>query len=322
MGRDLYLCSPAAKAIFDFADFILGFSLSRLCFEGPDEELKKTVNAQPAILTVSIACLAAASETGRLQTAEYMAGHSLGEYSALMAAGALDFSTALNLTRERGRMMYEASLHHPGGMAAIISISKEMLDEICHETGAFIANLNCPGQIVISGTLDAINETIRYAKIQGAKLAIPLAVSGAFHSPLMQSAAIGLKQVIQKYPLVDTPIASNMLWNNSVLATNHLIGKKVEFDLTPICTPSVSVVGNVYAQPLHTPDDVRNELIEQVCQCVQWERTMQYLLLSGVDTFVEIGPGEVLTGFLGRIDRGVKSLSIGKMDDIESLTFA
>ena len=284
MGLDLYEQSSAAKAVFDEADRTLGFSLSKLCFEGPDEELKKTVNAQPALLTMSIACLAAAKE--RLPAADYMAGHSLGEYSALTAANSMTFADALRLSRERGRLMYEAGLQQPGTMSAIIGMQADALLEVCELTGAYVANYNCPGQIVISGKPDKIRAAGKMARQKGAKLAIPLAVSGAFHSPLMKPAAEQLAPQIRA---------------------------------SAISAPSVPVIGNVFGRELQTEEDVRTELADQICNCVQWEATIRYLLAQGVTTFVEIGPGEVLTGLLKRIAPDARHMNVGKMEDIEAL---
>lgn len=284
MGKDLYEKSPAAKAVFDRADRVLGFSLSRLCFEGPEDELKKTENTQPALLTMGIACYAAAKEL--LPKPSYMAGHSLGEYTALTVAGALDFATAVNLTRERGRLMFEAGLKAPGTMAAVIAMDEDDLQQLCEETGVYIANLNCPGQIAISGEKEKIKEASRLAKQRGAKLVIPLQVSGAFHSPLMKSAADRLA---------------------------------LQITSASVLSPTIPVISNTEALPLTTADNVRNELTKQVCSCVRWEDSIRYMLSQGVDTFIEIGPGNVLTGLLKRIAPEAKHLNIGKIEDIEGL---
>lgn len=288
MGEDLYNTYLSARAVFEEADKILGFSLSKLCFEGPEEELTLTKNAQPALLVMSIATLAAAREAipGVLPEPVYVAGHSLGEYTALAVAGALDFSTAVVLARERGRLMYEAGLEKPGAMAAIIGISREIATIICEETGAFIANLNSPGQVVISGATEHVNIASALAKERGAKYAIPLHVSGAFHSPLMESAAVGLESYITKSKFSD---------------------------------PDIPVIGNIAAQTINTAAAVRNELLEQVCNCVQWEATVRYLLSQGVDTFIEIGPGDVLAGMIPRISNDATTINIGDCGAIEAL---
>lgn len=324
MGLDLYLKYPTAKAVFDEADRVLGFSLSQLCFEGPDGELKKTVNAQPSLLTMSIACLEAAREI--LPEPSFMAGHSLGEYSALTAAGALDFSTALSLALERGRLMYEAGLVNPGGMAAVIGMNPSLLGRICEETGAYIANLNCPGQIVISGATDCVKEAIKLARERGAKIAIPLQVSGAFHSPLMRSASDGLKDRIQSLPLMSHAMqAAEVLRSSLPKVTVNIEYDKPDYaeiiqgtiESTFIRPPFIPVIGNTQVQLLRTAADVRTELTEQVCSCVRWEDTIRYMLAEGVDLFVEIGPGQVLTGLLKRIAPDAKHINIGKVEDIE-----
>lgn len=284
MGLDLYQQSPAARDIFDEADEVLGFPLSKLCFEGPEEELTKTVNAQPALLTMSVACLAAAKE--KLPKADFAAGHSLGEYSALTAAGAMPFANALKLSRERGRLMFEAGQQVAGAMSAVIGMAAEPLQAVCEENGVYIANYNCPGQIVISGEPDKVRAAGKAARKNGAKLAIPLAVSGAFHCPLMRPAAEQLAPQI---------------------------------DAAPVSAPQILVIGNVQAQPLTTAEEIKQELKDQICSCVQWEGIVRYLLDQGVDTFIEIGPGEVLTGLLKRIAPEAKHINIGKLSDPEAL---
>ncbi len=194
MGKDLYQNSPEAKAVFNQADAALGYSISKLCFEGPEEELQQTINAQPALLTVSFACLRCAAE--KLPSPAFLAGHSLGEYTALAAANVLDFDAAVYLARERGRLMYEAGLAKPGGMAAIIGLDETPLAEICQETNTRIANFNCHGQLVISGANENLAKAMNLAKAKGASRVIPLPVSGAFHSSLMQPAANALSQII------------------------------------------------------------------------------------------------------------------------------
>ncbi len=288
MGNDLYEKYPSARAVYDKADEVLGFPLSKLCFEGPEEELIQTVNAQPALLTMSMACLTALREAapGTVPAPAYMAGHSLGEYSALTAACALEFTQALLLARERGRRMYEAGQAQPGAMAAVIAMSREALTQVCRETGTYIANLNCPGQIVISGTPEAIRAASKLAKERGAKMAIKLQVSGAFHCPMMQPASNGLRPSLLSAPLQ---------------------------------APIVPVIGNTAAQPLDTAEAVRKELLDQVCHCVQWEDTIRYLLSQGVDTFVEIGPGQVLSGLIKRIEPGAAVMNIGSCHEIPTV---
>jgi len=288
MGSDLYESSQAARAIFDLADATLGVALMRLCFEGPDDALTATENAQPALLTVSMALLASlgerwgegmrgrsGEETGALKplhpfTPSHTAGHSLGEYSALVAAGALDFPTALRLVRRRGELMAAA---RDGGMAAIIGLDEQELEQICRDVSTagapvVIANYNSPGQLVISGASSAVDQAGALAKEQGAKRVLPLKVSAGFHSPLMRDAAEGLAVALVEAAIVDAR------------------------------TP---VVSNVTAEPLVTADTIRRELIAQVTSPVRWIASVRHMTAAGVDTFVEVGPGTVLTGLIKRI---------------------
>jgi len=287
MGRDLYEGFASAKAVFDRADEVLGFPLSRLCFEGPEDELRQTINAQPAILTVSYACLEAVREVSdNLPLPAFVAGHSLGEYTALAAAGVLDFATAVYLARERGRLMYEAGLSRPGGMAAIIGFDEDLLTEVCHQTDTRIANINCPGQLVISGAKENLAQAMELARAKGAHRVIPLQVSGAFHTPLMQPAVDGM-----------TEILGNISFSDSV----------------------IPVIGNTTAQPLATAESVKAELLGQLCNCVQWQRSVEYMVNEGAGTFIEIGPGKVLTGLIRRINRDVKTVNIGDAESIQRI---
>jgi len=287
MGRDLYQDFGAAKTVFDQADEALGFALSRLCFDGPEDELRQTINAQPAIVTTSFACLEASREMVELPPASFVAGHSLGEYTALVAAGVLDFATAVYLARERGRLMHEAGQLTPGGMAAIIGLDEAPLSELCAETGARIANINCPGQIVISGAEENLNQAVELAKSRGAHRAIPLQVSGAFHTPLMQPAVDGMAQAIAELEFND---------------------------------PTTPIIGNTTARPLTTARSVKEELLNQLCNCVQWQRSVEYMVGDGVSAFIEIGPGKVLAGLIKRIDRNVKILNIGDAESVRNFT--
>jgi [acyl-carrier-protein] S-malonyltransferase len=287
MGRDLYQDFNAAKTVFDQADEALVFPLSRLCFDGPEDELRQTINAQPAIVTDSYACLEASREIGNLPPASFVAGHSLGEYTALVAAGVLDFVDAVYLSRERGRLMHEAGQITPGGMAAIIGLDEAPLAELCAEAGSKVANINCPGQIVISGAEDNLSQAVELAKSRGAHRAIPLQVSGAFHTPLMQPAVDGMAEIIAKMEFRD---------------------------------PTTPIIGNTTAQPLTTAAAVKEELLNQLCNCVQWQRSVEYMIAHGVATFIEIGPGKVLAGLIKRIDRGVKILNIGDAESARNIT--
>ncbi|MBI4308253.1 MAG: ACP S-malonyltransferase [Chloroflexi bacterium] len=288
MGRALFENSVAARAVFEEADSALGFSLSRLCFEGPEEELRDTVNAQPAIMAVSVACLRAVQGEGLVDLSSplFMAGHSLGEYSALVAAHVLDFSEAVRLVRERGRLMQYASALRPGGMAAIIGLDETPLEEVCQQTGTQIGNINSAEQIVISGPSDGIARAVDLARARGARKAIPLDVSGAFHSYLMQPAVGGMAKAVS------------------------------DLRLSP---PSVPIVANCTARPIRTVDEVRVELVKQICHPVQWHRSVEYMLQAGADTFVEIGPGRTLSSLVKRLNKDVTTLNIdGSRPTVES----
>ncbi len=287
MGRDLYDNFDSAKAIFEQADEVLGFPLSRLCFEGPEDELRETINAQPAILTVSYACLQAIHEiSNSLPPPTFVAGHSLGEYTALAAANVLDFATTVYLARERGRLMYEAGLSKPGGMVAIMGFDEASLAEVCSLTDTQIANINCPGQLVISGAKENLPKAADLAKARGASRTVPLQVSGAFHTPLMQPAVEGMSQIIATLNFQD---------------------------------PIVPIIGNTNAQPLTTAEQVKAELITQLCNGIQWQRSIEYMVDNGVSTFIEIGPGKVLSGLIKRINKGVSTMNIGDLQSIKSL---
>jgi [acyl-carrier-protein] S-malonyltransferase len=289
MGKDLYDGLSSIKALFKQADEAAGFSLSKMCFEGPDDELKKTSNAQPALVTVSIACLRAAQEVAgkALPVPAFMAGHSLGEYTALAAANVIDFSTAVYLAKERGRLMYEAGLKQPGGMVAIMGMDESILAEICRQTDTIIANFNSPGQLVISGANDNIARAIELAKAKGAARAIPLQVSGAFHSPLMQPAVDGMAPILTKVALRN---------------------------------PTVPIISNVTAQPLTSANQFKDELLNQLSTGVQWQRIVEYMLKQRVNRFIEIGPGKVLAGLIKRINRDAEIVNIGDLASVKSLS--
>ncbi len=289
MGHDLYDNFASAKVLFKQADEVLGFPLSKLCFEGPEEELRLTVNTQPALLTVSYICLKVAQEAsgGKLPAPAFLAGHSLGEYTALAAANVIDFATAVYLARERGRLMHEAGLKEPGGMVAIIGLNEETLIEVCNQTGTQIANFNCPGQLIISGSMVNLPKAAEYAQAKGASRVVPLQVSGAFHSPLMQPAREGLFKIIAGLAFRD---------------------------------PAVPIIANVTAQPLTKAEEVKTELIEQLCNCVQWQRSIEYMIKNGVSTIYEIGPGKVLNGLIKRIDKNIDIRNIGDIAAIKGLT--
>jgi [acyl-carrier-protein] S-malonyltransferase len=288
MGADVYQSYAEARRVFDEADEILGFALSRLCFEGPEDELTDTANAQPAILVTSLALYQIAG--ARFPEVDCMAGHSLGEYTALVASGSLSLADAVRLTRQRGEWMKRAGERSPGGMAAVLNLEDAALEEACRqaaeETGGVvqIANYNAPGQIVISGDKAALGRACELAKERGARRVIPLAVSVATHSLLMEYASDGLKKAIEA---------------------------------AAISAPRVPVIGNVSAEPLLTAEDVQREMMAQLTSPVRWTSSVATMIGRGVGRFVEIGPGNVLTGLVRRID---KSAEITNINDAASLS--
>lgn len=283
MGKDVYDEFEQARTVFDTADKALGFKLSQLCFEGPEEELRLTVNVQPAIVIFSMALLAVMRSSNHTVSPDFAAGHSLGEYSALCAAGVLGTSDAILLARERGRLMYQAGVKKPGAMAAVIGLADEVVGQLAAESGVHIANYNCPGQIILSGEARRVEKVMGLATSHGALKVVQLQVSGAFHTSMMQPAADGLAQAISK-------VAFN--------------------------APAIPVIGNTSAKPLVSVGDVKDELVQQLCHPVQWQKSVEYLLSQGVETFVEIGPGKVLSGLVKRIKREARTVNIG---DAQSL---
>jgi [acyl-carrier-protein] S-malonyltransferase len=279
MGKDLYEQFPAARELYDRADDILGFALSRLCFEGPEDDLQQTRNTQPAIAVTSLALLRVATDLNPAlqERPAFVAGHSLGEYAALVAAGSISFESAVRLLRARGEAMQTAGERNPGTMAAVLGLDLSDCEEICRESGAEICNVNAPGQVVIGGRREAVVRALDYAKARGAARVIPLSVSGAFHSSLMKSAA-------------DTMV--------------HQVATASVDD------PSLPVVANCSGAPIATELDVRNELVDQICRPVQWSRTVDYLSEQGVTTFIEFGPGRVLTGIIKRMMRKSNCINV------------
>ena len=289
MGRDLYDNFDSAKAVFDQADQALGFPLSRLCFDGPEDELRQTINAQPAIVAVSFACLEAikdAAGSDGIPSPTFVAGHSLGEYTALAATGALGFADTVYLARQRGRLMHEAGISRPGGMVAIIGLDEASLREVCSQTDTRIANINCPGQLVISGAKQNLTLATDLAKSRGAYRTIPLQVSGAFHTPLMQSAFDGMSEVIGTLSFSD---------------------------------PVIPIIANTTAQPITTAELIKEELLGQLCNCIQWQRSIEYMVNEGMSTFIELGPGRVLSGLIKRINKEVNTLNIGDAEAIKNI---
>ncbi len=283
MGRDFYDTSPAAKETFDQADAALGFRLSDICFSGDAEKLNDTSMCQPAILTVSMAVLRAVREKmgASALRADAAAGLSLGEYTALVAAGALDFAEAVRLVHKRGSFMQAAAVERPGAMASIIGLADEEVEAVCAEArgkGVVVAaNLNCPGQVVVSGEKAAVEAACALATGKGARMAVPLKVSGAFHSPLMQPAQEKLA---------------------------------AELRAAKLSTPSLPVVSNVTADYVKSPEQIRDVLERQVTAPVRWGRSMEKLIADGFDTFYEVGPGKVLSGLMKRIDKTKRTVNI------------
>lgn len=290
MGKELAEQYPAAKEIFDEADSILGFALSQLMWDGTAETLNETINTQPALYVHSVAAWRTFSTLATPKPAT-VAGHSLGELSALTASGALPFSDGLRLVRTRGELMKRAGELNPGGMAAVLGVDIPTLDKICAEASApdeivQVANDNCPGQVVISGHKSALERAMAGAKAAGAKRALPLAVSIAAHSPLMDS--------IQAE------------WNAAV-------------DACTMDTPTIPVVGNVHGKPLLTADELRADIRAQMQSRVRWTESVQLMLTNGINTFVEAGTGEVLLGLIKRIEASTNRYPLGNPKDIESL---
>lgn len=278
MGQAVYVHDPHSRAVFDQADTQLGYSLSSLCFNGPEETLTDTVHQQPALLVTSIATWFAMQARG-WELPAFAAGHSLGEFSALVVAGALTFADGLALVRRRGELMKAAGEREPGAMAAVLGLDIPQLETICTEASATtgrpvqVANDNCPGQVVISGDSVALAEAMTLAQGTGAKKVVQLPITIAAHSALMASAAADFAHAV---------------------------------DNTPITTPAVPVIGNVSARPLLTPEEIRAELKAQLTSRVRWTETIQYLSAQGVTKVVEVGSGDVLRGLVKRIERGME----------------
>jgi [acyl-carrier-protein] S-malonyltransferase len=315
MGADIHRASPAARAVYDIADDALGFALSRICFEGPEEALRETINTQPALVTTSLALLAALQEAagapaspgdpalGSPLAPAFVAGHSVGEYAALASSGALGVAETIRLARERGRLMHNEGSAVPSGMAAVLGMDTAALEQVCAEATeqaraalspdaaaahpgvgrVIVANDNAPGQIVISGERSALERAMELAKARGAKRVVPLAVSGAFHSPVMAPAAEGLAQAVARAPIRDA---------------------------------AIPIISNITARPIHAEDDIRQELARQIVSPVRWTGSVAWLAEQGVTTFVEIGAGQVLAGLVKRIAKGVTVLNVGSMNDV------
>jgi [acyl-carrier-protein] S-malonyltransferase len=285
MGRELYEAYRLARETYEDADRILGRSISDISFYGPEETLKETRNTQPALFVHSIAAFRVLSELGF--EFSMAAGHSLGEYSALAAAGALDFADALHLVQRRGELMHEAGLKRPGSMAAILGLSEKDVETLCNEASKVgvvqPANLNSPSQIVISGEVVAVERVVKLARERGAKKAVMLPVSGAFHSPLMESASLELTKILAK---------------------------------TKINRAGFPVVANYSAVPVREPEEIRENLAKQVLGAVRWEEAVSKMLSTGLKHFLEVGPGNVLKGLMRGVDKDATVLSAATPDDI------
>jgi [acyl-carrier-protein] S-malonyltransferase len=283
MGKDLYEQSPKAREFFEKADAILGFALSKGCFEGPEVELRQTKNTQPAIFVHSIALVDLVGGLCGAMTA----GHSLGEYTACVFAGALRFEDALRLVQLRGNLMQRAGEDQPGTMAAVVGLEESVLDAVCSEASDVgvvqCANYNSPGQIVISGSVPGVRKAMEMAKDRGAKMVKELVVSGAFHSPLMKSAREDLQSALRS---------------------------------TQIFEAHIPVYSNVTGMPVRVPEDIRKSLARQLTNPVRWAQSIRNMIADGASTFVEVGPGKVLQGLVKRINGSVQTLGLDRFEDI------
>ena len=289
MGKDFAEEFPAARTWFDRANEAVGYDLASLCFNGPEAELVKTENAQPGIFLVSWVAFQLLKEQVPALSFQAAAGLSLGEFTALTAAGTMNFEDGIRLVRQRGRFMQEACETTHGAMAAIIGLDEASTRAVCARAGVALANVNCPGQLVISGEADRIAQACELARATGAKRALPLPVAGAYHSPLMASAQPKLQ---------------------------------AELQLLALRSPAVTVVSNVNAQPHKGPEAIRGLLVEQVTASVRWEESIRYLLSQGVTRFLELGPGTALSGFIKRIDKSAQTLNVSGLASLEATVAA
>jgi [acyl-carrier-protein] S-malonyltransferase len=280
MGQALSQKSAAARELFQKADSILQRPLSEICFRGPEDLLRQTINTQPAILTVSLACLAAARECDDLpEMPSFAAGHSLGEYTAAVACGALPFEDGLRLVQERGRLMQAAGEENPGTMIAILGLDEAAARELCSASGAEVCNVNAPGQVVVGGDLDAVARATEMARSYGARRVVPLSVSGAFHTSLMQPAAVGMAAALAGTAFRD---------------------------------PQVPIVANGTGMPVADAATLRKELSYQLTHAVLWQQSVEHMLTSGVTSFVEFGPGQVLSGLVRRMAPAAVIRNVGE----------
>lgn len=292
MGADFAREYAIARDTFGQADELLGFDLSRICFNGPRDQLDQTNITQPALYVCSIAIWRTLQRLLPVAQPAWLAGHSLGEFSALTAAGALSFEDGLRLVHARGRFMQRAGELNPGAMAAILALDIPQVETLCAEVSAaskrtvVLANDNCPGQAVVSGDIDAVERLIECATAAGARRAVKLSVSVAAHSPLMAAASEGFQEVVHS---------------------------------TEFSPPKVPVVGNVLAQPLDSVAEIRTELDQQLTQSVRWTESMRTLIAEGAETYIEIGSGNVLTGLMRRIDRSKKRVNLNTIEALDAL---
>ncbi len=287
MGKDLYDNFDIARETYDEASEVLGFDLAKISFEGPDELLRRTRYAQPGVFVHSISAFGLVSERGLIP--EAVAGHSLGEYSAFVAAGSMPFPDALRLVDLRARLMDECSMKYQGTMAAIIGLGDDEVIRICEQSEGVVvpANFNCPGQVVVSGEEEAVSSVSDIAIEKGAKRAVKLSVSGAFHSPLMRDAAEGMRDALR------------------------------DFNMS---RPTIPVFENVSSDPVWDTGKIKELLVKQIESPVMWSQSIFTMMASGVDQFFEIGPGNVLTGLMRRIDRRASVKSVGKVEDLEKIS--
>jgi [acyl-carrier-protein] S-malonyltransferase len=295
MGKALFEASETARRVFRRADEILGFALTRMCFEGPEQDLNDTINAQPAILTVSIACLNAMRERwqamGQVVAPRYVAGHSLGEFTALVAADVIDFDSALVLVRERGRLMKENGAERPGGMLAVLGLDRDVVEAIVAEAAVMgvitVANANSPGQIVLSGEAPALERAAELARARGAARVVRLPISIASHSPLMARAAAQFGEIVARLPLRQ---------------------------------PRIPIVANITGQILTSADDIRKELADHILKPVQWTSSVVEMVTRGSAEFLEIGPGQVLSGLIRRISKEAHVVTLSDREVARVLT--
>src|SRR2546426_1298595 len=286
MGKDLAEMFPTARSLFDRANAALGYDLAGICFNGPEAELTRTANAQPGIYVVSWVSFQLLKEKVPSLGFEATAGLSLGEFTALAAAGVFGFEDGLKLVRQRGRFMQEACEATAGGMAAIIGLDEEPTREVCAQAGVELANLNCPGQIVISGEVEKIHRACDLAKAKGAKRAVPLTVAGAYHSKLMAGAQPKLQAALEA---------------------------------VRVQPPKVAVVSNVTARPHSSVSEIKSLLTRQVTSSVRWEESIRYLLSQGFTRFIELGPGKALSGFMKRIEPNAQMLNVADSASLETI---